>query len=253
MTHIQGVLSVLIPAYNECESIAESVRETIGVCRESCDDYEIIVIDDGSSDDTYAQVKNLAAEDARVCVIQCAENQGKGFALRHGFEFARGQWIVFLDADLDLHPRHIGTLYDILQSEGADCVIGSKRHPQSRLIYPPYRRILSTGYYWIIRFLFGLPVRDTQTGIKLFKRQVLEDILPLIVVKRFAFDLELLVNIHRLGYRIAEAPVHLAFRRRYGRIGWRDMRNIWVDTAAVFYRLYILRYYDRRQEELERA
>jgi len=214
MTHIWESLSVLIPAYNECENIAESVRETIEVCRALCDDYEIIVVDDGSSDDTYAQVESLVAENSRVRVVRCVENQGKGFALQHGFGFACGQWIVFLDADLDLHPRHIGVLYDVLQAEGADCVIGSKRHPQSRLIYPLYRKVLSTAYYWIIRLLFGLPVRDTQTGVKLFKRQVLEDVLSLIVVKRFAFDLELLVNVHRLGYRIAEAPVQLAFRRK---------------------------------------
>jgi hypothetical protein len=75
----------------------------------------------------------------------------------------------------------------------------------------------------------------------------------LIIVKRFAFDLELLMNVHRLGYHIVEAPVQLAFRRKFGRIRWQDVRDIWIDTMAVFYRLYILRYYDRRQEELRRG
>ncbi|MBN1813983.1 MAG: glycosyltransferase [Anaerolineae bacterium] len=255
MTPITGSLSVIIPAYNERDNITETVGATSEICQQLCKDheYEIIIVDDGSGDDTYTHVEHLRATDSRIRTARYTQNQGKGFALRHGFQLARGQWVAFLDADLDLHPRHIGILYDVLRAEGADCAIGSKSHPDSRLIYPLYRKLLSTGYYWIIRFLFGLPVHDTQTGVKLFKRQVLEDAFPLIIVKRFAFDLELLVNVHRLGYRIVEAPVQLAFRRKFGRIGWQDVRDIWVDTMAVFYRLHILRYYDHRQEELRRG
>jgi glycosyltransferase involved in cell wall biosynthesis len=255
MMPITGSLSVIIPAYNERDSITETVEATSEVCRRLCQDheYEIIIVDDGSGDDTYIHAENLRATDSRIRAARYTQNQGKGFALRHGFQLAHGQWIAFLDADLDLHPRHIGVLYDVLQAEGADCAIGSKRHPDSHLIYPLQRKLLSSGYYWIIRFLFGLPVHDTQTGVKLFRRQVLEDAFPLIIVKRFAFDLELLMNVHRLGYHIVEAPVQLAFRRKFGRIRWQDVRDIWIDTMAVFYRLYILRYYDRRQEELRRG
>jgi hypothetical protein len=92
--------------------------------------------------------------------------------------------------------------------------------------------------------MFGLPVRDTQTGLKLFKREVLDKIFPEIVVKAFAFDLEILANAHRLGYKIAEAPVHIDSKREFGRIGIKEIFETWVDTLAIFYRMYILRYYD---------
>jgi hypothetical protein len=88
-------------------------------------------------------------------------------------------------------------------------------------------------------------VRDTQTGIKLFKRAVLEDVLPRILVKRFAFDLELLANVHHFGYRIVEAPVTLNFKRVCSRLRLPAVWNVFVDTLAIFYRMRILRYYDR--------
>jgi hypothetical protein len=88
-------------------------------------------------------------------------------------------------------------------------------------------------------------VRDTQTGLKVFKREVLLRVFPRIVVKRFAFDIEVLANAHRPGYRIAEAPVELTFQRRFGRIRIRDIYQILIDTVAIFYRMRITRYYDR--------
>ena len=99
-------------------------------------------------------------------------------------------------------------------ARNADVVIGSKFHPESRVEYPRLRRIYSFFYYMLVRTLFGLPVRDTQTGIKLFKREVLERVLPRVLVKRFAFDLELLANAHHFGYRIVEAPVEVNFTPR---------------------------------------
>jgi hypothetical protein len=97
----------------------------------------------------------------------------------------------------------------------------------------------------MIRAMFGLPVRDTQTGIKLFKTEVLRRVFPRVLVKRFAFDIEVLANAHRLGYRIVEAPVTLHFQRPFGRISLNDVYCIYKDTCAIYYRMYILRYYDK--------
>ena len=108
----------------------------------------------------------------------------------------------------------------------------------------------------LVRALFGLPVRDTQTGIKLFKRAVLERVLPRILVKRFAFDLELLANAHHFGYRIVEAPVTLNFRRVCSRLRISAVWNVFLDTLAIFYRMRILHYYDRPEPlaiDLDRA
>jgi hypothetical protein len=93
--------------------------------------------------------------------------------------------------------------------------------------------------------LFGLPLRDTQTGLKLFRREVLKQAFPKVLIKRFAFDLELLVLAHHMGYRITEAPVIVNYRMKYGHIGLRAVFNIFWDTLAVFYRLRIKKYYDR--------
>jgi len=151
--------------------------------------------------------------------------------------------VCFIDADLDLHPRQVSSLLDVMDSTGADVVIGSKRHRDSSLDYPWYRKLYSTVYYLLILLLFRLQVKDTQTGIKLFRREVLARAFPRIVCKRYTLDLELLVVVSRLGYTIAEAPVTLTFQGKFGRIGWEAIRNIITDTMAIFYRLHLLRYY----------
>jgi len=104
-------------------------------------------------------------------------------------------------------------------------------------------------YFRIVRLLFGLPLRDTQTGLKVFKREVLQCVFPRILAKRFAFDIEVLANAHRLGYKLVSAPVRLEFRRTLGRIRFKDVFTVGADTLAIFYRMHILHYYDRFKGE----
>jgi hypothetical protein len=150
-----------------------------------------------------------------------------------------------MDADMDLHPAQIQTLFDIMRLDRADIVIGSKLHPNSVVNYPADRRAISFIYYLMVRMLFNLPCHDTQTGLKLFKTEVLRKVFPRILVKKFAFDLEILANAHHLGYRITEAPIVIRPQRQYGRIGLKAMFATGWDTLAVFARMYILKYYDR--------
>jgi glycosyltransferase involved in cell wall biosynthesis len=173
--------------------------------------------------------------------------------LRYGV--SKGEYVAFLDADMDLHPEQLEEFFAIMKARDADVVIGSKFHPQSKVEYPRLRRIYSFFYFMLVRSLFGLPVRDTQTGIKLFKREVLERVLPRVLVKRFAFDLELLANVHHFGYRIVEAPVVVNFNRVCSRLRLAAVWNVFVDTLAIFYRMRILRYYDqpRRSNKIDRA
>jgi glycosyltransferase involved in cell wall biosynthesis len=226
-------LSVLIPAYNESRVIVH----TLAAARESLAalDYELIVVDDGSRDETHTLVQQVAQANPRVTAIRYDLNRGKGHALRHGFTHARGERVAFLDADLDLHPRLLCDLMRVMDQTQAAVVIGSKMHPQSQVDYPSRRRILSRGYHLLIRLLFGLPVQDTQTGVKLFRRAVLADILPHVTIEGFAYDLQLLVMAHQRGYRIESAPVVLTFQRgRLGRIGWPVVWQILRDTLIVF-------------------
>ncbi|HZY95933.1 MAG TPA: glycosyltransferase family 2 protein [Candidatus Cybelea sp.] len=240
------VLSILMPAYNEAHSIAENVCETMATMRALGIDSEIVVIDDGSMDGTHAAASTaLRAWPDRVRVVRCPRNEGKGNALICGATYSRGDYVAFLDADMDLHPEQLANFFAIMEAQDADAVIGSKFHPGSKVEYPPLRRVYSFFYYMLVRSLFGLPVRDTQTGIKLFKREVLDRVLPRVLVKRFAFDLELLANVHHFGYRIAEAPVTLNFQRVCSRLRLPAVWNVFLDTLAIFYRMRILHYYDR--------
>lgn len=242
------MLSVLMPAYNEAHSIAENVCETVETMHGLGLDFEIVVIDDGSLDGTHAAASNaLRAWPAHVRVVRCTRNEGKGNALICGALYSRGEYVAFLDADMDLHPEQLRSFFSVMEQTKADAVIGSKFHPESKVDYPPLRRIYSFFYYMLVRLLFGLPVRDTQTGIKLFKRPVLDCVLPRILVKRFAFDLELLANVHHFGFKIAEAPVTVNFQRVCSRLKLKAVWKVFVDTLAIFYRMRILRYYDRPQ------
>ena len=140
-----------------------------------------------------------------------------------------------------------------MQRENADVVFGSKMHPESKVDYPAIRRVYSWGYYILLLILFRLNVRDTQTGLKLFKAEVLKPVMRQILVKRFAFDIEVLAIINARGYKITSAPIEVVCHRAaFGRIGYQDIRNMFVDTLAIFYRLHILHYYDKA-DTLERS
>ncbi|MGB6987089.1 MAG: glycosyltransferase, partial [Candidatus Aquilonibacter sp.] len=216
-------------------------------------DFEIVVVDDGSPDNTYLSVVAALAElGSNIRVVRYHSNAGKGHALICGFNHCTGEVVAFLDADMDLHPSQIRELLDTMDREGADVVIGSKWHRRSKINYPFVRRLWSMGYYLLVRMLFGLPLRDTQTGLKVFRSDVLARVFPRILAKRFAFDVEVLVNAHRLGYRIVDAPVTLNFTRSSGRVRLGDVWTVFLDTLAIFYRARILRYYDKAGAATER-
>ncbi len=236
-------ISVVMPAYNEGQRIGESLRATHNVMKKMGRPFEIIVVDDGSGDWTHEEANKAAKTLGGVKVKRSEVNQGKGWALKEGFRLTQGQWVVFLDSDLDIDPAQLALFFTIQKREGTDVVIGSKRHPDTKLVYPPMRRFLSAGYFFLVKAMFGLPLRDTQTGLKLFKAEVLRKAFPKVPIKRYAFDLELLVIAHHYGFSIAEAPVIVSFKGKFGHIGLRAIFNIFWDTAALFYRLRIRRSY----------
>ena len=235
-----------MPAYNEGAHIFKNIATTRRVLNEAGVDAEIIVVDDGSTDNTREEIERAARSIEGVRAVGNPYNMGKGMALRTGFDHSSGDLVVFLDADLDLHPSQILTLVEHLERVPCDIVVTSKHHPDSKLAYPFKRKVASYMYYLIIRALFGLPVRDTQTGLKIFRRAVLENVFHRLLVKAYAYDVELLATAVRFGYRVHEVPVVLDFKRGldWGRIQVGDVIRIFIDTLAVFYRLRIIRYYD---------
>lgn len=238
-------LSVIIPVWNEEKVIRRNLGIVCSVLEKTLPGigFEIIVVDDGSTDGSVREAGKAARENRTIKVVKELRG-GKGSVLKKGFSHSRGRLITFLDADLDLHPAQIKTFLDYMERSTADMVVGSKRHPFSQINYPWRRRFLSGIYQILVRALFNLSIKDTQAGLKLFRREVLEEILPRVLCKKFAFDLELIVNANHRRFRIVEAPVKLDWKRVGSRLRLRDIFRIAVDTAAIFYRLRVLRYYN---------
>lgn len=231
-----------MPAYNLAAVIADNTRTVARVFRNRVA-FELVVIDDGSSDGTGAAIAALHGEIPELRPVLLKHNVGKGAALRHGFDQARGSHVVFLDADLDLPPDQVALFFELMERTHAAIVIGSKQHPDSVLQYPALRKLMSNIYFRIVKLLFGLPIHDTQTGLKLFTRDALAWAFPRILVKAYAFDLELLVLAHQRGHVIAEAPVTIDFKTASGFVAPGMVWGIVNDTLAIFYRLKLLRYY----------
>jgi glycosyltransferase involved in cell wall biosynthesis len=244
------LLSVVVPVYNQARTILENIatiEERIAAGLGG--PFELIVVSDGSADSTDAQL--LRSRSDRVRVFHYDRNLGKGYALKLGALQARGSWIGFVDADLDLDPASLPLFLRHGQEHGLDIVIGSKRHPDSVVDYPRSRRVASRLYQRLVRLLFRLDVRDTQVGLKVFRREVADEVLPLLLVKRFAFDLELLAVARSLGFlRIEEQPVALDYRFTGSGVRSLAVLRALLDTAAIFYRLRVLGYYARKHRLL---
>lgn len=247
-TIIYPFLSIVIPAYNEEKRIANTIMETCKTMDSFYISYEIIIVNDGSKDRTFEEASRIEQTRNNVKVVHYTQNGGKGNAIKFGCKFVTGDIVTFLDADLDLHPRQLYGFFEMMKKYNADVVTGSKRHPLSKVDYPSGRKVLSWFYHLFVKSMFKLPVNDTQLGLKLFKREVIDEVMPQMLVKRFAYDVEMLVLANRRGYKIVEAPVELFFKRKMGRIKISDIVKIAKDTAAIFYRMHILRYYDRNLE-----
>jgi glycosyltransferase involved in cell wall biosynthesis len=247
-------LSVVVPVYDGATSIVENVAVIRRAVTAAVDgDVELIVVSDGSIDDTAELLLGTRAESG-ARVIHYDRNLGKGYAVRAGALAATGDWVAFIDADLDLDPASIPTYLRVARDEQLDVAIGSKRHPDSVVHYPRARRIASWCYQQLNRVLFRLDVRDTQVGLKVISRDVVDNVMPLLLVKQFAFDLELLAVAHALGYRrVRELPVSLDYRFTGSGVRSAAVAKALVDTAAIFYRLRILHTYQRKQALLGRG
>lgn len=243
------VLSLIIPAYKKEKIIVPNVRQIKKVLDKIRYKYEIIVVVDGIIDKTFQKLKSAHIPNVRAFAYK--KNQGKSFAIRLGMHKAKGEYIMFLDSGMEIDPNGISMLLEHMEWYEADIVVGSKRHPASYVEYAFSRKILSLTYYYLVKILFGVAVKDTQAGIKVFRRHVTEKVLPRLVEKRFAGDLEILVVARQLGFkRVFEAPIRLDYNLGdvTSAATMRAIRGILVDTLAIFYRAYILRYYKRHRQ-----
>jgi glycosyltransferase involved in cell wall biosynthesis len=240
------MLSVIVPAYMEGPRIAPNMRKLTDALDRIQTEYEVIVVSDGSTDDTYHEA--LKAAGPHVKVFGYTPNMGKGFALRYGFERSEGDPVTFIDADMELHPKEIGIFVKLMEIYECDVVIGSKRHPQSEVKYPAFRRLQSWVYQMLIRILFDLNVSDTQTGLKLFRREALSAVLPYMLVRRWAYDLEFFVVARMKGYRkFIEAPVVVDFQFATT-TGVAAVIQTLRDTFNIWWRLKVRHTYERPEQ-----
>lgn len=243
-------LSVIVPAFKQEETIKkdlENIKDTLEQGLGADCDYEIICVVDGRLDGTEEEAKKVKSSKIRIYAY--LENKGKGYAVRYGMKQAKGNLISFLDAGMDISPKGIMMLMAHMDWYNADIIVGSKKHPVSRVNYPLFRRFLSFGYHLGVKVLFGLPLTDTQSGIKIFKREVVEKILARLLVKTYAMDIEMLVVAKYLGFeRIYEGPIEVTFSKSTSRIKWSTIFKMAWDTSTVFYRLHILHYYDDKNK-----
>ena len=237
-------LSVVVPYFNPGELLVPTVSRVIAVLEGCGASYEVIAVSDGSTDGSDAALEAALGGHPQLASVVLAANQGKGAALHVGLARGRGRYLGFIDADGDLDPALLAPFLETAKQQNPDIVFGSKRHPGSEVEYPKLRRIYSWGYQQLVRAGFRLSLRDTQTGIKLVRRDVLAAVLPRMLEKRFAFDLELFVVARRLGYEhFVEEPVRLRHQFQTT-VSWRSVRAMLLDTAAIWYRLRVLHFYD---------
>jgi glycosyltransferase involved in cell wall biosynthesis len=230
------VVSVVVPYYNPGDRLRATVEQLVRVLDTSGVTFEIITVSDGSTDGSPDSLEGLPENVQRVAY---ATNVGKGHALRTGLARGAGRYVGFIDADGDISPEFLGSFVSAMRAEEPDIIIGSKRHPGSSVHWTPLRRLYSWGHQVLIRGLFSLDVNDTQVGIKLMRRPVITDVLPLLQESRFALDLELLVLARRLGYtRVVEAPVDIE-ERAGSTISPKRAWRLLADTFGIFVRLSV--------------
>lgn len=231
-------LSLVVPAYNEGRTIDEVIHRVDSVIKQTGLKYELIMVDDGSVDDTRKKAINCANNNSHVKVVGYRTNTGKGHALKTGFAHATGDAVIFMDGDLDIDPEQVIRYVEAL--EHGDVIIASKWHPRSRVEIPLMRRFLSHGFNVLVKLLTGVRVRDTQTGLKAVRRDALDEAFSRLAVKRYAFDVELLAMANLCGLKVVELPVNIRMR------GLFDLREVWrmfLDLLGIAYRLRISKYY----------
>lgn len=239
------MLSIVVPAYNEGEHIYDNLMIIDKALRAFTSDFEIIAVNDGSSDNTGDEVKRAAADNPNIKDFGYEKNRGKGGAVTWGAINSKGDIVGFIDADLDLSANLLSGYYTEMKLENADIVIGSKMHKDSKLEYPFARKVFSICYYIMLKVLFGLKCHDTQTGIKLYRGSLIREIAPLRRIDGYAFDIELLALASKKKAKLIEMPVELNFSRikSFGRIRFRDVWKMFTDTWKIWWNLRIRKNY----------
>jgi glycosyltransferase involved in cell wall biosynthesis len=235
-------ISVIVPAYNEEEKIDNTLEKIVDVLDGLTDSGEVIIVDDGSQDYTYNRLKEFKAksEKIRLKLVRNGTNIGKGFAVKHGAELATADIIAIIDADMEINPYQIKRYLKKLETY--DLCIASKRHPNSIYHAPPLRKIQSWAFNVVTRLATGLKCTDTQTGLKIIRADAFRKIMNVIVVKRHAYDVEILLAAKLLNLKVAELPVRVETQEKFNLL---SIFNMLTDLMGITYRLRVTKFYQK--------
>jgi dolichyl-phosphate beta-glucosyltransferase len=229
--------SFVIPAYNESVRLRPTLHELIRHAKEQNWDAEILVVNDGSSDDTAQIVREYGKLHPQILLVENPGNRGKGYSVRNGMLHARGDICLFTDADLSSPIREAEKLFDAIR-RGADIAIGSRwlktelqTEPQ-----PLYRQVFGRIFNLALRLLLGLRFADTQCGFKAFRRDAAQRIFPLQKIEGWGFDPEILFLARRAGLRVEEVPVLWAHSEGTRLHPLRDGLRMFVEVLRIRWR-----------------
>ena len=200
--------SIVIPAYNESTRLGATLEKILAYVRAQAWDAEVLVVNDGSRDNTAEIIRSFAAKDPVVHLIENPGNRGKGYSVRNGMLHAQGKVVLFSDADLSSPIEEAPKLIHALES-GADIAIGSRwlRAETQTQRQPLHRQLFGRVFNLLLRLTLGLQFADTQCGFKAFQRSAVDAIFPLQKIERWGFDPEILFLARKLGFKVVEIPV----------------------------------------------
>jgi dolichyl-phosphate beta-glucosyltransferase len=235
-------LSIVIPAYNERDALPETLQAISGYLRGTGLSYEIIVVDDGSTDGTPDAVREYAG-DRSVRLISLPRNEGKGSAVRRGVQDARGEVIAFIDADLPYSVQNLGDAIAMVQSGATEIAIGGRdlRGSSSDQSYPFRRRFMGKTFSWVVRTLLVPGIPDTQCGLKAFSALAARLLFAESRISGFGFDFEILFLARKYGFRIERIPVTLT--HRHG-----SKVKLIRDSLAMLRDVYRVRWWNRQMQ-----
>lgn len=226
--------SIVIPAYNESARIGCALQAVVACIRQRGWNAEVVVVNDGSHDDTAELVRAFAANAPEVRMLQNPGNRGKGYSVRNGVLHSLGEIVMFTDADLSAPIEEADGLFAAL-ADGADIAIGSRWLERTRqsIRQPLYRQFFGRCFNLVTHAIMGLPYADTQCGFKAFTRAAAQTVFQLQTIERWGFDPEILFIARKRGYRVVEVPVSWAHDERTRISYLRDGTRMLQDIAIV--------------------
>jgi dolichyl-phosphate beta-glucosyltransferase len=235
--------SIVIPAYNESARIPATLRSVVATIRDQGWDAEVVVVNDGSLDNTARVVEEFARTAPEIRLLENPQNRGKGYSVRHGVLHALGDIVLFTDADLSSPMDEAQDLFAAIQ-KGADIAIGSRWLATSRQTHrqPLYRQFFGRCFNLLTRLVMNLPFADTQCGFKAFTRSAAQTVFQLQTIERWGFDPEILFIALKRGYQVTEVPVSWAHDARTRISYLRDGLQMLKELAIVRWNALIGRY-----------